>query len=283
MKRFFALFFTACLAALALSSLVSCSDNRESSDGVQLILSSDTLAPSTTFELRFDEPVVEPGAVGQPADRCPLLIEPPLQGRFVWLSRRSGVFTPLEPTALGTVYRFTLRRGLKDDAGRRLEARLHRTLRTPEFAVEHGWLGFSAENVPTSPEIKLNFNADVHPDAAQAYLEFRNRAGQRIPARAVHATGEDHFYLNQWYPGDVMMPWRSRFTPAFPSVPPSLSPVAFNESNQKTNLDLHRLIVTPQRPLPVGSGWKLVVAPGLPSAERTLLGLLSSLRRSDPR
>ncbi len=258
------------LAALALASLVSCSNNREISDHVQLVLSSETLTPSTTFELRFDDPLVDPTAVGRPADPGPLVIEPRLQGRFVWLSPRSGVFTPAEPTALGTAYRFTLRRGLKDIAGRRLDARLHRTLRTPQLAVENGLLGFSAANLPVSPEIKLNFNADMHPDTARPYIEFRNRAGQRIPAQVVHATGEDTFYINQWYSREVMMPWRSQFTPAFPGAPSPLPWLPLDESNQKTNPVRNRLIVSPQRPLPVGPGWKLVIAPGLPSAERAL-------------
>ena len=256
------------VAAVVLTFLVSCSDDREYARRVQLVLNSETLTPSATFELRFEDPIIEPGIVGRSAILSPLVIEPRLQGRFVWLSTRSGVFTPTESTALATAYHFALRRGLKDLAGHPLDARLGRTLRTPEFAVEHGWLGFSAANVPSNPEIKLNFNADVSPDVARSFLEFRSRSGQRIPARVLHATGEDSFYLNQWYPGDVMAPWRSLFA----TISNQLSVVS-NQSDgmtSKTNPVLNRLIVSPLRPLPVGAGWKLVVAAGLPSAERAL-------------
>ena len=90
-----------CLAAVALGFLVSCSQVPETSERVHLILSSESLAPSTTFELRFDEPLVDPASVGQSAQPSPLVIEPKLPGRFVWLSQRSGVFTPDQPASLG--------------------------------------------------------------------------------------------------------------------------------------------------------------------------------------
>ena len=256
------------LAALALASLLSCSPEPETSEHAQLVLSSETLSPSTTFELRFDEALVTPAVVGQSPQPSPLVIQPRLPGRFIWLSQRSGVFTPDQPTALGTTYRLTLQRGWKDAAGQPLNARLHRTLRTPEFAVQHGWLGFNAGNVPLSPEIKLNFNAAVHPDTALPYLEFRDDAGLRIPVRTAHATEEDSFFANQWDAGEVMVPWSAQLPPTFQGpAPPPLPPF---DSNQRTNLVLHRLIVWPQRPLPVGTGWKLAVAAGLPSAERAL-------------
>ena len=257
-----------CLAAVALGFLVSCSQVPETSERVHLILSSESLAPSTTFELRLDEPLVDPGSVGQSARPSPLVIEPKLPGRFVWLSQRSGVFTPDQPASLGTTYRFTLQRGLKDSAGQPLNARLRRTLRTPAFAVQHGWLGFQTGNVPRSPEIKLNFNARVDLGRALPYLEFRNDAGLRIPAQAVHATLADNFYANQWDPGEIMVPWGVPFTPTPGNAAPP--PIPLPDLNQTTNPVLHRLIVWPQRPLPVGTGWKLLVAAGLPSAERAL-------------
>ncbi|MEY2409559.1 MAG: alpha-2-macroglobulin [Verrucomicrobiota bacterium] len=263
-------FFTASAAAVVFL-LVSCSGNQERSERVQLMLSDGALAPSTTFEVRFDRPMVDPGAVGQLADPSPLIIKPPLGGRFIWLSRRSGIYTPDEATRLGTAYRFTLRGGLKDATGQRLDARLDRTLRTPPFAVEHGWLGFNSSNTPASPEIKLNFNADILPEAARGYLEFRSQTGQRLPVLAVHPTVEESFHLNQWYSGDVMRTWHSRFTPNFPNaVQPRSVVVPIDEGQQRTNLVLNRLIITSEKPLPVGIGWKLIIAQGLPSADRSL-------------
>src|SRR5438093_6900943 len=90
--------------------------------GVHLVLSSEQLEPTTTFELRFDEPAVAAEKVGLPAKDSPLVVAPPLAGSFVWLSQRSGVFTPSAPPALGTSYRFTLAPGLKKADGTPLDA-----------------------------------------------------------------------------------------------------------------------------------------------------------------
>ena len=47
-------------AGVALLSLVTCSSQRDFSEGVQLILNTAGLEPTTTFELRFDQIVAAP-------------------------------------------------------------------------------------------------------------------------------------------------------------------------------------------------------------------------------
>ena len=63
----------------------------------------------------------------RPASFLTLEISPRLRGRYVWNSSRSGTFTPDEPLALGTVYRFTLRPGLLNAEGQPSKAALRRT------------------------------------------------------------------------------------------------------------------------------------------------------------
>jgi hypothetical protein len=94
------------------------------SRGVQLVLSTKEIAPTTTFELRFDEPMVAYDRVGIVASSAPLVIKPPLNGSFVWLSQRSGVFTPAEPPALGTNYHLSLIGDLRKADGQRSTAKL---------------------------------------------------------------------------------------------------------------------------------------------------------------
>jgi uncharacterized protein YfaS (alpha-2-macroglobulin family) len=256
--------FLSRVALFALAALVSCSSETETSHRVQLVLSSDTLAPSTTFELRFDDAVAAPESVSQPAEPGPLIIQPPLKGQFVWLSQRSGVFTPAEPTALGMEYRLTLRRGLKDAGGKPLAARLRRTLRTPSFGFETGWIGLNCSNAPATLEIKLNFNADVRAETARPYFEFRSRAGQRMSAHVVHGTAEDGFGREAWVSSPPPATWRAQFAPPVSGLSPA------RDANESTNPVPNFLIVSPEQPLPVGPGWKLVIAAGLPSAERAL-------------
>jgi len=104
-------------AGVALLSLAACSSQRDVSEGVQLILNTEALEPTTTFELRFDEVVAAPEEMGQSAANSPLIITPPIAGSFVWLSRRGGLFTPSEPPELGQRYRFSLRAGLQSYRG----------------------------------------------------------------------------------------------------------------------------------------------------------------------
>lgn len=97
---------------LALAFLAACAPEGETSRGVQLVLNTEALQPSTTFELRFDQPVIDIGEIGKSNVLSPLLITPKLQGRFTWLSQRSGVFTPVRPLPLGNGWRWIAGQGL---------------------------------------------------------------------------------------------------------------------------------------------------------------------------
>ena len=60
------------------------------SEHVQLVLNPESLAPTTTFELRFDEPVVSPAHLGEPIRPSPLVIKPAIKGRFTWISESAA-------------------------------------------------------------------------------------------------------------------------------------------------------------------------------------------------
>jgi alpha-2-macroglobulin len=87
------------IAVLIAAGAVGTSAPNES-HGVRLVLAAEEISPTSTFELRFDQGMVPPQSVGLVAKDSPLLITPTLPGSFVWLSQRSGVFTPNEPLAL---------------------------------------------------------------------------------------------------------------------------------------------------------------------------------------
>ncbi len=265
------------VAAIIGLAFVACERNASVSHGVRLVLSSDELNPTTTFELRFDEPVIAENQVGLQAQESPLKISPKIEGRFVWLSRRSGVFTPSDPFALGKTYLFTVYQQSIQSDGRRVTARLYHKLAAPAFRVvdhflsggmfERGYLPEAGStNAPAQPTFILQFNAEVDAAAAGAYLAFRNAAGQRIPAQVRQGTTDEYF-------GSPIATWNQRFrqtngrslnSPARlrQSIPEPESPSPTPVPN--------RLVVTPATPLRVGLGWKLVVARGLPSTENYL-------------
>ena len=100
----------------------------ESAQGVRLSLTTAELQPDSNFEVAFDEPMVGFEQVGQTSTVPILRIEPPLPGQFVWRSRRSGLFTPSEPTTPGATYQFRLAAGLTNLAGKPTSARLQRRM-----------------------------------------------------------------------------------------------------------------------------------------------------------
>lgn len=255
----------AACAGFALLFLATCSSQREISEGVQFILNTPALEPATTFELRFDQPVAAAEEVGQRATNSPLVITPPISGNFVWLSRRSGLFTPIEPAELGQAYHFSLRAGWR--AGES-SARLARTLRTPPMTViAAGAWETGSSNAPSEPEIKLQFNVDVSASDARTFLDFRNAEGARVPAEARQATATDYFNYSRFSTSaGSQWTWNQQFRRAATNASPA-APVPGDSDDTSEEPISNRIVVWPARPLPVGRGWKLVVEKALPSPE----------------
>jgi alpha-2-macroglobulin len=153
---------------------------------VHLLLTTRELEPGSAFELRFDQPVARYEDIGTEASPPPLVVDPPLHGRFVWKSRRSGIFAPTEPLRLSTRYRFSLRPGLVDDAGRRVTAALSREIQTPPLqgtlAPRGWWGGEHTTNARVLPGFTLVLNDRVRAaDLADAAVFASGR--KHIPAR----------------------------------------------------------------------------------------------------
>jgi len=252
--------------ALALVAASGCRPGGEVSQGVQLVLATPKLEAGSTLELRFDRPVAPPGQVGQVC-ASPLRIEPGVTGQYRWLSRRSGVFTPLEPFRLGTAYRITLREGLRDAEGRPLTARLDRVLRTPPFGVMARFPEQPSTNASCVPEVQLFFNASVLARQAAPHLVFRDARGRTVEAEVRQGfTGEA--------PGRYQFPdyhrgaWAEEFVAqqAIGAHRP-WAQARTNWESHETNVVPHFIVAAPVRPLPVGKGWALVVKQGLPAME----------------
>jgi uncharacterized protein YfaS (alpha-2-macroglobulin family) len=253
------------LAALLIFGLAGCGRPPATSSGVEFILNTDTLTPSTTYELRFAETVVAESAVGQLAESSPLLVSPRLNGRFFWLSRSSGVFVPAEPTALDTEYVFTLRSGLRNPAGQPLTARLRQVVRTPALAVDLVSDAGNREDVGALPRVTLAFNAEVQPARIAPHLWFENGAGLRVPARVEWVTLAGSRSEDYESSRGGLATWRQRFAPPGATTAP-----VPDARRAGTNILAQMVRIFPARPLPVGPGWQLVAARGLPASERGL-------------
>jgi uncharacterized protein YfaS (alpha-2-macroglobulin family) len=247
------------LASLALSlGLTASAVAAEKS--VQLVLSTAQLDPTTTFEFRFPEPMVDGATVGQPAEPPPVVITPAVRGKFVWLSPRSGVFTPEEALPLGATVRFALREGLKNAGGIAFDGALEATVTTPAFGVK-GFAPVSYLNLadaPAQPAFNLLFNADVRAGDVASAFTFINKAGVKVPARVVQAMAlyhPEHRFPVQRSDDRSLLTWVARFE--------ARDKPATTEDVSRDN----QLFVTPQKSLPPGEGWRLVVAAGLTSSD----------------
>ncbi|MCX6875521.1 MAG: MG2 domain-containing protein [Verrucomicrobia bacterium] len=245
------------MALLSLSAMgAEASDDVE--QGLRLVLSSEQLEPTTTFELRFDEALVAFDQIGFVATEPPLVITPAIPGTFTWLSQRSGVFKPTAPPALGTNYQVTLRPGLQDAKGALLAATLKRSFQTPPFTAS----GFSPnefdeEDAPSNPQIHIQFNADVTAETAAKFIVFRNADGTDVPALVSQTKRRDDYY----FLGGEVASWQDRFAG---KAPPE---------DRRKAMDAvlpNCLCATPARPLPPAKGWRLVLAKDLPSSDGTL-------------
>jgi len=227
------------LAAGAALLLVGCGLHHNRSEHVELILNPSPPGPATTFELRFDQPMVGPDKIGHPAEPSPLAIEPALGGVFTWLSPRSGIFLPSKPLVLDHRYELSLRSGLTDAGGRPSEAVLRQRVETPPLSVVYPTSGPNHADMNSEEEVTLVFNAPVRAADLAPYIEFRDEGGQRRAAEIWQGTNED-------------MPWN------------------YQRLGLPANLASNLVLAAPQQPLAVGKGWRLVLRSGLPALEKGL-------------
>lgn len=254
------------IAILPLSLSLGCRSQGEISEGARLLLSGEELAPAATMELRFEEPVVDDGQVGRVADPCPLVIRPPLNGTFQWLSRRSGVFTPSQPPPLGREYQISLRSDLRRADGTRLAARLLRRVRAPDFGVEeYAPRGQATNDVSAEPRFHLRFNAEVVLESVAPFIEFKDANGQRVQAKASQARRSDA--AAEFWSDLGNLTWEERFYQSHPHL--SKSPRAAG-TVKDPDIIAHQLVIMPAGPLPVGTNWQLVLQTGLPAVKDSL-------------
>ncbi|MCX6927836.1 MAG: MG2 domain-containing protein, partial [Verrucomicrobia bacterium] len=203
--------------------------------------------------------------IGGIITNCPLVITPPVAGKFTWLSPRNGVFVPAEPLALGQRYELKLQPGLLRADGKPAGVVLHRTLATPAFGLSATWPRNANPNALSEPEIKLVFNADVRAEEAERFLYFRDAGWQRIPADARQGTAEEMGY--ELGGGSAVRTWEQEFKRAKnPNSGADESAANGSPTNRVANL----LIATPRSALPLGRGWKLVVGAGLATPDHSL-------------
>lgn len=235
---------------------------------VQLLLPSRRLEPTSTFELRFANEMIAADQVGKLASPSPLVFTPAIEGQFVWLSTRSGTFTPKGFLPLGAKFQIALRSGLKDAAGREVKATLRETAETPPMRVKGvaALTGGQTEDAPAVPRYLILFNANVKADACGKFISFTNAAGARIDARVEQANdpkNRDRLFPSYQSDDRSLATWAEPLAPSPAAISDDEEESADKSAPPRQNV----LSVAPLKPLPPGNDWKLVLDAGLPAAE----------------
>lgn len=254
---------------VGLGCLTACRPVSEHADGVTLVASSAAPVPGMSFELRFDEDMARSEEIGEAVTNSPLVATPPVRGTFTWINRRQGIFTPTEPLAMDTRYELSLRPNFARADGRPSRAVLRQIVATPPLELVAAWPRKGNTNAPSDPEIKLIFNSDVPAAKAGAYLIFRSLEGRQVPADLRQGTGAE--FPSRYDEGNLsresLLSWGQQFLEAQPEHPPM---VWVDGESDATNEVGNLLIATPRYPLPLGAGWKLMLARGLPAVDGRL-------------
>jgi len=240
---------------------------------VQLLLPSQRLQPTSTFEVRFAAEMVRPEQFGKPVTDSPLVFEPKLQGEFVWLSTRSGSFAPSSTLPLGVKFKISLRPGLNDASGKPLAGELNETAETPPMRLKgSSVIGSSdSDNATATPQCLLLFNTDVEATAAKQFIWWEDAGGKRVEANVEQADGVTdktrRFYA--WSSDDRSLATWSELASGKgpPEEPESEGDDAALSVPKKIEPRRNVLFVSAAKPVPPGADWRLVLAEGLPSAE----------------
>ncbi|MEA3207285.1 MAG: alpha-2-macroglobulin [Chthoniobacter sp.] len=224
---------------------------------VEWLVDSEEFTPSTTLEIRFAREMVSREQLGVAVEESPLVFQPALKGKFTWLSRRSGVFVPAEAPRMGATFSVALRAGLKDAAGKPLDATFRATLKTPAFAAARIDNGVSEPDaIPPQPELRLAFNRDLKLDGAEKLFRFVDAGGKSIAAVVRYALPKDHFGIE---PEEE--DWDRRWKLAQDAEP---APKERDEDDDEKQEPLrNRLIMTPAVPLTPGGAWRAEMKAGL--------------------
>ncbi|QIF02758.1 alpha-2-macroglobulin family protein [Roseimicrobium sp. ORNL1] len=213
----------------------------------ELVIDNETLLPSSTLELRFDNAMIGKEKVGTVEKTSPLVSDPAVEGEFKWTSTRSGQFHFTKAPAISTTYSFTLRKGLKDATGKAVAVEELGEYETEAFRVADDYKEYPysfGDSARRTPVFLLQFSDEIDAAVAERQFHFVSRFGtQPIPAKVRLATGKD---FKKRYGTDLVPTWDEQAKGVKPTV---------KDDETRPNA----VIVQTSEPLPPGVDWTLVM------------------------
>ena len=144
--------------------------------GVKLIPADPELPARTTFRVHFDNSIIKPEQVDQAGQMNPLVFEPPLKGKFIWDSTRSGAFTPDSGFVLDARITVSLREVIAKQTGLQFRRQYH----TPPMQVEAHRL--NSLNSDRAFSAAMAFNVAMNAESAEDFVQFQAANGKLISA-----------------------------------------------------------------------------------------------------
>lgn len=221
---------------------------------VEMLTDTEELQPASTLEFRFARPMISRDDVGVAVtlDKSPITIAPDIAGRFTWLSRSSGVFSPDDAWPLGGSFTIRLRENAVDADGGKLAGNFSQVLRTPSFG--HTKIrGGGDKTCEPVPRIVMVFNLAVDVDSAKPVFRFVMDDGSEVAADVSHAT-VDHYIHVPIEHDDWLKRWQA-----------ARGLAVDDESDDEAPIP-NRLLIEPARPLSPGA-WRLEMKPGINSQD----------------
>ncbi|WP_166442615.1 alpha-2-macroglobulin family protein [Phragmitibacter flavus] len=226
----------------------------------ELILSTEELLPTSTLELRFDEPMIPEDQVGETAKTSPLAIEPPVPGEFKWTSTRGGQFHFTKTPDIGLIYQFALAPKLKDATGKpvpALDLGEHATTPFKIADIERDYPFVYGNSARRDPYYLIQFNDPVDPTNLAKYFYFADKTEtQRVPATVRPATFKD--FQKHYNPTLV---------PTWAELAAGTTPVINKDKAKDAPQRDNAIVVTAAEPLPIGDTWTLHIVPAIANVD----------------
>ncbi|HWB02010.1 MAG TPA: alpha-2-macroglobulin family protein [Verrucomicrobiales bacterium] len=231
--------------------------------GVEITDPEGALGAGKDVEVNFSVPMVPESQKGKTVPVASVLdIKPALAADLVWESSRSATLKLKGPVPPGSSYRISVRKDLKDAAGKAVVPGPAVTAYGPAFTVEQHlprWFSISGADA-RQPAITLLFNDEVNAETAAKLAFFSDKTNRMVAAKAealtVGALGK--------YP-PAFGRWNDRHGSSAEGGPPGeQGPMPPPEAPA-----LSAVKVMPASLLPPGEDWKLIVPAQFPNAGNT--------------
>ncbi|GAA5495086.1 alpha-2-macroglobulin [Rubritalea halochordaticola] len=224
-----------------------------------LHISTSDIRPESTYKLVFDRAVVPESVVNTTTTNSILSIKPEIKGELRWSSQNMAQFIPSEAPKMGTEYTFSINSKLQHLDKSPIPDGKIRSLASEAFKPSYHRKSSVNNRMPSN---YIRFNDDVDPDKIEKFFYYIDEDGHRLDAVVRQATWGD---LESTY--YIRPSWHQRFINL--KAKKEDQQVEEKTEWQQNSPISNGVIVTPEKPLPIGEKWNLMVKKGLPNLSKT--------------